>query len=104
MGEHKVIFSPRSRTDLQGIVRFVRRGSGSGEVAERFGLALVSKAMTLASFPERGRVVPELGQPEVREIIFRSHRIVYRVLPGVVQIIRFWHGARGTPEINIDEF
>jgi len=89
---------------LKEIVTYIRRASGAPTVAERVGMDLVSKALTLSTFPERGRVVPELAIPNVREIIFKSYRVVYRVLPGQVQILRFWHAARGTPEINVDEF
>jgi plasmid stabilization system protein ParE len=48
-----------------------------------------------------GRVVPEFGVPSIREIIFKSYRIVYRVNheSRVVEVSRFWHGARGTPEL-----
>ena len=40
----------------------------------------------------------------MREIIFRNYRIVYRMTPEQVQVLRFWHAARGTPEISIEEF
>ena len=49
-------------------------------------------------------MVPELGLPDVREIIFKSYRIVYRVRADCVEVIRFWHAARGLPEIDSDEF
>ena len=65
---------------------------------------MVRKALSLSTFPERGRIVPELGLPEVREIIFRSYRGVYRIVPGQAQILRSWHAARGEPEISVDEF
>jgi plasmid stabilization system protein ParE len=71
-GDHKVIFGPQSRSDLKSIVAYVREASGSPEVAERLGMALVEKALTLSAMPERGRVVPELSLPEVREIIFKT--------------------------------
>jgi plasmid stabilization system protein ParE len=37
----------------------------------------------------------------VREIIFKSYRIVYRVRheQKLVEVSRFWHCARGTPLI-----
>ena len=49
-----------------------------------------------------GRTVPELGDPSVREIIHGSYRIVYELLhdPNAVYVLRFWHGARGAPEIR----
>jgi plasmid stabilization system protein ParE len=62
--ELKVIFGPRARTDLTDLVGYIARGSQSSATAERFGKALVEKAVSLSTFPERGRVVPELGLAE----------------------------------------
>jgi plasmid stabilization system protein ParE len=103
MGQtHKVIFAPQSTRDLEMIVRYIARHAGS-EIAARFGTELVEKALTLSSFPERGRVVPEVGEP-FHEIFSRSYRIVSRLKPGVVEVVRFWHAARGVPQIDSDEF
>lgn len=44
--------------------------------------------------PRRGRIVPELGRPEVREIFQRAYRIVYRVSKGEVYILTVRHGKR----------
>jgi len=41
----------------------------------------------LEKFPQSGRIVPELGLPEYREIIYRSHRVIYRVEKSVVAIL-----------------
>jgi plasmid stabilization system protein ParE len=89
---------------LRDAVRYVAHGSGSSDVAVSFGNALVERALSLSAFPERGRIVPELGLKDVREIIFKSYRIVYRISGAAVQILRFWHAARGTPELTIDDF
>jgi len=103
MGENfKVIFAHRAERDLKNIVHYISKHAGS-EIAERFGIQLVEKALTLNTFPKRGRVVPEVGEP-FREIIFRSYRIVYRLSGDLVEVIRFWHAARGVPQIDSDEF
>ena len=62
----------------------------------------VDKALSLAEQPERGRVVREQDDPAVREIVSRSYRIIYEVVyqPTAVFVLRFWHGARGTPKIE----
>ncbi|HEV2827315.1 MAG TPA: type II toxin-antitoxin system RelE/ParE family toxin [Pyrinomonadaceae bacterium] len=46
--------------------------------------------------------MPEFEDPFIREIIVRSYRVVYRLdnVRHLVEVIRFWHAARGTPEIN----
>ena len=103
MGQFKVIFVPRANEDLKDIVRFVAL-QNSGEVAEKLGLQLIEKALSLTTFPERGRVVPELKDPAIREIFFKTYRIVFRVRDQSVEVLRFWHAARGTPEIDSDRF
>jgi hypothetical protein len=47
-------------------------------------------------------MVPETGDPAVREIVHRSYRIVDEILtdPDSIYVLRFWHGARGTPELH----
>ncbi len=100
--DYQVALSPSARRDLRDIVRYI--SSDSPERAVAFGQFLVSCAKELADFPERGRVVPEIGDPAIREIVVRSYRVIYRVDHGDcrVDVARFWHGARGIPEIGDD--
>ena len=69
-----------------------------------FGNLLIDKALSLGPFPEIGRVVPEIDDQSVREIIHGSYRIIYEIIPSptttTIYILRFWHAARGTPEIT----
>ena len=71
-------------------------------LAVRFGRFLISSTKRLTNFPEMGRAVPEIGDPNIREIIVRSYRVIYHVHHGDcrVDVLRFWHGARGTPTID----
>jgi toxin ParE1/3/4 len=67
-----------------------------------FGHLLVDRALAVGNFPEMGRrIVPEFRDPGLREIIQGSYRIIYRIKqdPAGVFILRYWHAARGTPEI-----
>jgi plasmid stabilization system protein ParE len=94
-----VILTPQSQQDLGIIVR--RIAKDSPERARAFGNLLIDKALSIGPLPERGRVVPELKDPNVREIIHGSYRIIYEVFrdPGAVYVLRFWHAARGAPQI-----
>jgi plasmid stabilization system protein ParE len=69
----KVIFTPQSLDDWEGIVSFIAKDNP--ERARFFGNDLIDRALSPATFPERGRVVPEIGEPTVREIIHGSYRI-----------------------------
>ena len=97
-----VILTPQSQVDLREIVSFIARDNP--DQAVRFGDALIDKALSLGTFPERGRMVPELRLESVREIIHGSYRIIYEMLhdPDAVFVLRFWHAARGTPQIDIE--
>jgi len=95
----KIIWSLQARDDLRDIVSYIAADNPSA--AQSFGILLMSKMDVLTNFPKLGRVVPEEGDENIREIIVRPYRIVYQVLThrNAVAIVRIWHGARGEPEI-----
>jgi plasmid stabilization system protein ParE len=62
---------------------------------------LLDAAFSLSSLPGRGRMVPEFRRSELREVIVRSYRIIYRIQKDeeCLEVVRFWHAARGFPHI-----
>ena len=90
----KVIISPRAIQDLSEIVRYI--SFDNPDAAQRLGNKLIDAAMSLTSFPEMGRIVPELDDGTTRELIIRPYRLIYRFDPdaNAVLVSRFWHGAR----------
>ena len=52
------------------------------------------RARSLEELAERGRVVPELDQPEVRELIVGSYRLIYEIKEENVYVLGLIHGAR----------
>jgi plasmid stabilization system protein ParE len=99
--DYQVSVSPSARADLCDIVRYI--SFDAPDRALQFGRFLVSRTKKLAQFPELGRVVPEFGDKGIREIVVRSYRVIYRVdhARRTVEVARFWHGARGAPEIGV---
>ena len=97
--DYQVVLSPSARADLRDIVRYI--SLDAPDRALQFGLFLISRTRLLAQSPELGRIVPEFEDPFIREIVVRSYRVVYRLDNSrrLVEVIRFWHAARGTPEI-----
>jgi len=63
-----------------------------------YAAAFVSEARdaarSLTYLAERGRIVPELNNPSIRELFVRSYRRIYQVTEEAVYIIGFIHGAR----------
>ncbi|MFZ4116843.1 MAG: type II toxin-antitoxin system RelE/ParE family toxin [Chthoniobacterales bacterium] len=45
--------------------------------AERFGQKLFSKQIILGTHPEIGRIVPEIADPSIREIVVGNYRVMY---------------------------
>jgi len=64
--------------------------------ATRFIERLFDAAAKLPDQPRLGRKVPEADDTpeEIRELIFRSYRILYRPLNDRVQVIAVVHGGR----------
>jgi plasmid stabilization system protein ParE len=97
--DRQVFLSQDALKDLEAIVAFV--ATHDPQAAVRVGQRLTTTALALAQFAERGRIVPEFQRPELREVITQSYRVIYRIHPvdGAVEIVRFWHAARGFPHI-----
>jgi toxin ParE1/3/4 len=96
----KVILSTRAIQDLSEIVRYI--SLNNPVAAKEFGYALIEAALSLGTFPERGRLVPEFGDGVTRELIYGRYRIVYRfrAKERAVWVSRFWHAAQGAPQVG----
>src|SRR5215207_4911593 len=97
--DYQIKLSRSARLDIQDIVRYI--SIDDPDHGLRFGKFLIQHTKNLDHFPERGRVVPEFDDESIREIIVRAYRIVYRLdhYQRSIEIIRFWHAGRGSPEI-----
>ena len=98
--DFQVIVSPEAWSDLKDIKRYI--SCDSSLAAERFGQKLFLKQKILGTHPEIGRVVPEIGNIAVREIIVGNYRIMYRVdaVKKQVRILYYWHASRGIPDVR----
>jgi toxin ParE1/3/4 len=55
---------------------------------------VVEMARSIERFPWMGRVVPELGDENIRERFVYSYRVVYQVQKKQILIVAVIHGAR----------
>ena len=62
-------------------------------VAER----LFASVVRLTKYPLSGRVVPELNDPSLREVVDAPYRIVYRVGTEALEILTVVHAALRFP-------
>jgi plasmid stabilization system protein ParE len=62
--------------------------------ADKWASGLVSAVSKLKRHPRLGRVVPEIGLQEYRQIVYGNYRIVYRISASTVVILTVRHFSR----------
>jgi toxin ParE1/3/4 len=88
----KLIWSPTATANLEEICNFIE--TDSEHYAILFAQNIIALIEEIPKFPNSGRVVPEYNQESLREKIFHSYRIVYRIKPEIIEIVAIVHGAR----------
>jgi plasmid stabilization system protein ParE len=89
----RIVWSPLAIERAYEAAKYIARDKPE---AARSWLEGVFEAVDrLEAFPQSGRMVPEIGLPEYREIVYRkSHRIVYYVDKSTVRILTVRNFAR----------
>ncbi len=89
----RISFAASAVADLEAI-RSWYGGQQAPEVGERLLREIVAHVERLADFPESGRMVPEFGLVQLREIIHPPFRLVYRFDQDRVRAVRVWRSER----------
>ena len=87
-----VKWSKPAGLDLKQIHDYIARDSKL--YAQKVSLEIIEKSEKLNLFPEVGRVVPEIGDPNIRELLIYSYRLVYEVFPNRVEVLALIHSKR----------
>jgi plasmid stabilization system protein ParE len=91
----KVSLSKTALVDLETIVEYYWQLNR--KTATRYYKEILLSIKKLSSFPEIGRIVPEFEDnfmDKYRELIYGHYRIIYRIEPKRVFIIRIVDGHR----------
>jgi len=85
----QVVWAIRARRALDDALIYIAKDSpqNASQIAER----VIERADSLATFSERGRVVPEVNDPTLRELLVDPFRLMYEVHEGEVRIVAFLH-------------
>jgi toxin ParE1/3/4 len=79
--------------DIEQIAEYISKDSphyAQAQVAKFF-----DRVFLLESFPNAGRIVPELSQPEIRELIEGNYRIIYRLISDSrIDVLTVHHARR----------
>ena len=78
-----------------------------GQESPAYSVAVVGRlykaVAQLAHFPDSGRVVPEHGRMEIRELVRPPYRIVYRRRPDLVEILVVFRSSLPLPDFPANE-
>lgn len=88
----KIEWTAPAVVDLEGIRDYIKKDSDY--YAIRFVERIIEAVESLERFPKKGRIVPEAEEKNIREILFYSYRIIYRVEIERILILAVIHGAR----------
>ena len=91
----RIIWSPLAVERAAEIAEYISRDNPTA--AEKWIDSVFSKVEQLKSFPESGRIVPEINSKDFRELIYGNYRIVYRLEKIQVSILTIRHGKQILP-------
>lgn len=98
----RVIWTNEALDRLSEIEDYIARDSPGR--AETFVNHLIAKGNSLTQNPRRGRIVQEISHPDIREIITKNYRFVYRIKSDMIEILTVFEGHQlfRTEEFDFD--
>jgi toxin ParE1/3/4 len=94
----KIIWSPLAIERVSEIIDYIAQDKPSA--AKNWIETVFSKVEALEISPEMGRIVPEIGNIQFRELIYGNYRIIYRFYKKQISVLTVRHGKQILP---IDE-
>ena len=87
-----VKWSVPARNDLKQIYDYIAKDSIY--YARNVIQEIVAKTETLTELPEIGRIVPEISDQNIGELIIFSYRLIYEISVADIEILAIIHGRR----------
>jgi toxin ParE1/3/4 len=89
----KIVWTHESLERLIDIEDFISKDSPERGV--KFIDQLIDHTeKVLSGKPNIGRSVPEIGNPVIRELIFKKYRVVYRLNENTIEILTVFEGHK----------
>jgi len=96
-----VRWSIPARQDLKQVYDYIAKDSKF--YARKVIEEIIEKSEKLNDFPKMGRVVPEIGDINIRELFIYSFRLIYEVAATGVQVLALIHGRQDFPSDRFTE-
>ena len=95
----KIKWSEEANSDLEQIYDFISQDSIYYSI--KTIKDIIKKTSILLEYPYLGRKIKEINDEKIREFIYKSYRIIYKIDSNVILILRIWHTERNLKTINI---
>ena len=92
----RVHWTDNATAHLLDIYEYIARDSSI--YAKRMVDRVTRRSEQIASFPMSGRKVPEYEADDIREIIEKPYRIIYRIKPYQIDVLAIVHRRQLLPE------
>ena len=86
-----ITWTDQALADVEAVCLYIARDAP--RYAELVARRVFQTTDRLVAFPRLGRVVPEIGRDDIREVIVQSYLLIYRLLPDEVEVLTVHHGA-----------
>ena len=98
--KYAVLWASVAEEDLTSIIKYIH---ADNPIAAKGNLKKIkTKVSSLNSFPERGRIVPELkeqGVSQYRELIIAPWRVIYRISDSNVYVLSVIDSRKNVEDI-----
>jgi len=91
----KIIWSPLAIDRASEISDYITQDNPSA--AHNWLETIFTKVEQLESSPESGRIVPEIKNKEIRELLYGNYRIIYKIEKKQISILTIRHGKQILP-------
>jgi toxin ParE1/3/4 len=88
----KIKWTNHALEELDDIANYISKDSP--KYAQIIVKQIYEMVSHLKQFPKLGRKVPEYGDPELREILYKTYRIIYLIKKELLEVISIIHGSR----------
>jgi len=95
----RILWSPLAIDRISEIAEYIARDNPTA--AEDWIHTIFAKVDQLSGFPESGRIVPEINNQKIRELIHGNYRIIYRIDEKRLSVLTVRHVKQILPTDDI---
>ena len=93
-------WSPLSLQRINEISEYIAQDNI--DAAIKWIKSIIDAVEKLNNFPEIGRKVPEIDRSNIREILIKNYRIIYRLSKDKISILTVRHGKQILPDSDLE--